>query len=49
MASTVALIRRLNKVLQKWPVDPSRKGRDLGEHLKTNYKDTFRKLAETNV
>jgi hypothetical protein len=41
MANSTQLIRRLRTVLSKWPEDPSRKGRDLGEHLAHSYKTRF--------
>ena len=40
------LVRRLEKVLQSWPSDPSRKGRDLGEYLKKSYTVKFRDREE---
>ena len=43
------LVRRLEKVLQSWPSDPSRKGRDLGEYLKRNYPVKFREELKQNV
>ncbi len=43
------LVRRLEKVLQSWPSDPSRKGRDLGEYLKKNCLVKFREELKQNV
>ena len=36
-------------MLQSWPSDPSRKGRDLGEYLKKNYPVKFREQLKQNV
>ena len=51
MASTRGhqLVRRLRKVLQRWPSDPSRKGRDLGEYLKKSYETKFKEELSKNV
>lgn len=43
------LVLRLRKVLQSWPSDPSRKGRDLGEYLKKNYEAKFKQEIEQDV
>ena len=43
------LLRRLQAVVAKWPVDPTRKGRDLGEFLRTSYLQQFKEQAQTNV
>jgi len=44
-----ALVRRLGEVLRKWPVDRSRKGRDLGEFLSKSYKLKFQDEVLTDV
>ena len=36
-------------MVAKWPVDPTRKGRDLGEFLRTSYLQQFKEQAQTNV
>ncbi|KAJ6637993.1 Ubiquinol-cytochrome-c reductase complex assembly factor 2 [Pseudolycoriella hygida] len=38
--------KRFLKVLEKWPVDKSKSGRDLGEHLREQFKSI---LAESNI
>ena len=43
------LIRRLQSVIARWPVDSSRKGRDLGEFLATSYLQKFKELANNDV
>lgn len=43
------LLRRLKKVLQEWPVDSSRKGRDLGEFLRDSYVKQYKDLINTDV
>ena len=43
------LVKRLRKVVKAWPVDPTRKGRDLGEFLKENYVQQFKKEYLSNV
>jgi hypothetical protein len=43
------LLRRLSKVLQEWPIDKSREGRDLGEYLHNNYIKQFKGLINSNV
>ncbi|XP_003388841.1 PREDICTED: ubiquinol-cytochrome-c reductase complex assembly factor 2-like [Amphimedon queenslandica] len=45
----VHLSRRLNKVLKNWPIDSSRKGRDLGEYLHQEYRLTFEKLLSEDI
>ena len=35
--------------MKKWPVDPSREGRDLGEFLRTIYVKSFEEQAKSNV
>ena len=42
-------LRQLRAVLQQWPVDASRKGRDLGEFLRDVYPSRFKKTFEENV
>ena len=39
-------MNRLAKVVQEWPADPSRKGRDLGEFLKKSYLSNFKELQQ---
>ena len=48
-ATSQQLVRRLRKVLQKWPSDPSREGRDLGAYLNKNYEVKFKDLLRKDV
>lgn len=43
------LISRLKKVINEWPVDSSRKGRDLGEYLKESYMVEFQRRLDEDV
>ena len=44
------LLKRYRKVIQEWPVDTSRKGRDLGEYLRNSYMiDQYKDLIHTDV
>ncbi len=43
------LVRRLQKVVKEWPVDPSRKGRDLGEFLRLRYQQIFKEECSRDV
>ena len=42
-------MRRFRTVLSKWPEDPSRKGRDLGEYLSQSYRARFQEETMTDV
>ena len=44
-----SLFKRFSAVIRDWPVDTSRKGRDLAEHLHNVYPKTLKKLIEENV
>ena len=46
---TLSLLRRLQTGVGKWPVDSSRKGRDLGEFLRTTYQKQFQNQLKSNV
>lgn len=48
-AARVRLLSRYKKVIQEWPVDTSRKGRDLGEHLKHSYNTKFEITLDKDV
>ena len=37
MAKQIRLLQRLERVLKRWEKDATRKGSDLGEHLRKNY------------
>ena len=43
------LTKQLKKVLNQWPLDSSRKGRDLGEYLKHHYLKVFEQQLKTDV
>ena len=43
------LTKQLRKVLNQWPLDSSRKGRDLGEYLKHHYLKVFEQQLKTDV
>ncbi|CAI8026160.1 Ubiquinol-cytochrome-c reductase complex assembly factor 2 [Geodia barretti] len=45
---TLSLLRRLQSGIGRWPVNSSRKGRDLGEFLRTTYEQTFKELVKTD-
>ena len=47
--SSQQLLSRLRKVINEWPADPTREGRDLGEYLKKTYAQEFEKLLEKDV
>ena len=49
MSASGRLFRRLQAVIAKWPVDSTRKGRDLGEFLRDSYQQQFIQQAKTNV
>ena len=42
-------MRRLQSAISRWPVDSSRKGRDLGEFLRISYHHTFKEQARNDV
>ena len=46
---TLSLLRRLQSSIGRWPVDTSRKGRDLGEFLRTSYQQKFKDQVKNNV
>lgn len=46
---TLSLLRRLQSGVGRWPVNSSRKGRDLGEFLRTSYEQKFKNLIKTDV
>lgn len=39
--------KRFLQLLEKWPIDKSKAGRDLGEHLRDQLKHTFRTTDKT--
>ena len=43
------LLQRLHRVVSEWPVDTSRKGRDLGEYLKETYVKRFKDECAVDV
>ncbi len=43
------LTSRLKKVINEWPADSTRQGRDLGEYLKQSYTKEFKKLLDKDV
>ena len=46
---TLSLLRRLQSGIGRWPVNSSRKGRDLGGFLRTTYEQRFKELVKTDV
>ena len=44
-----SLLKRFSAVLRDWPVDTSRKGRDLAEHLHNVYPKNLKKIAGEDV
>lgn len=43
------LLSRFHKVVAEWPVDPSRKGRDLGAYLREQYPQKLARECHSDV
>ena len=46
---SVGVLRRFRSLIQSWPVDSTRKGRDLGEYLRNVYSLKIKETVERNV
>ena len=44
-----SLLKRFSAVLRDWPVDSSRKGRDIAEHLHNVYPKNLKKIIGEDV
>lgn len=49
MNTAKQLLSRFHKVAAEWPVDPSRKGRDLGAYLREQYPQKLDRECHSDV
>ena len=49
MNAAKQLLNRFHRVVTEWPVDPSRKGRDIGAYLREHYRQKLDRECQRDV